>query len=342
MKKLLAFSLILLLTAALFAGCGSKAEDKGLFKVNLEEYMTVEDYKGIKISSDDEDFLMMVKDQQEYDLANGGYGEEVEVASGKVQMGDTATITYVGTLNGVPFEGGTETKGYDLVIGSGSFIDGFEDGLIGKAIGSTVKLDLKFPENYGKEELNGKDVVFTVNIKTVKRTTYPDINDEIAKKLGYKSADEYNAYAFSSAVKNYCYDKLIKNAKMTKLPADDVNYFVDMEMDYYRDMAAQYGVSFETVMGADEATVKKQVKEQVEEGIATYAVLYYIAQKENIIPTADDVEKEYEEVASLYSTTSSQVSVSEIKKTVDYNQVEYSLVYENVLQLLFENADIAE
>lgn len=284
----------------------------------------------------------MVKEQQEYDLANAGYGEDVEVASGKVQLGDTATITYVGTINGVPFEGGTETNGYNLVIGSNSFIDGFEEGLIGKAIGSTVKLNLKFPEDYGKEELNGKDVVFTVNIKTVKRKTYPEINDEIAKKLGYKDANEYNGYAFSAAVKNYCYDKLVKGAKMTKLPTDDINYFVDMEMDYYNGMAEQYGVSFETFMGANEATVKKQVKEQVEDGIATYAVLYYIAQKENLIPKAEDVEEEYKNVASLYSTTSSQVSVSEVKKIVDYNQVEYSLIYENVLQLLFENAEIGE
>ncbi len=343
MKKILAVCLCLLLTASVFAGCGGKTEEKGLFKMDLSEYMTVEDYKGIKISSDDETFLSLVKEQIEYDLANGGYGEKVEVASGKVQMGDTATITYVGTLDGVPFEGGTETEGYDLVIGSGSFIEGFEDGLIGASIGSTVKLNLKFPDPYqNNPDLAGKDVVFTVNVKTVTRTDYPDVNDEIAKKLGHDSAEEYNAYAFSLAVKGYCYEKIIESAKMTKTPKKEVDYFVDMEMDYYRDMAAQYGVSFETVMGADEKTVEKQVREQVEKGISTYAVLYYIAQKEDLIPTADDVEAEYKEVASMYSTTSSQMSVSEVKDIVDYNQVEYSIVYEDVLQLLFENADIAE
>ncbi len=344
MKKIFAVCLCLLMCVCVFAGCGSKEKkETGLFKMDLSEYMTVEDYKGIKISPIDEDFLALVKEQIEYDLSGSGYGEKVEVASGKVQMDDTATITYVGTLNGVPFEGGTSTQNVDLVIGSGKFIPGFEEGLIGKAIGSTVKLNLKFPESYqNNPDLAGKDVVFTVNIKTVTRTVYPEVNDEIAKKLGYDDAEKYNAYAFSVAVKSYCYEKVVNGAKMTKIPQKELDYFVETEMDYYRNMAEQYGASFETVIGDSEANVEKQIREQVKEGISAYAVLYYIAQKENLIPDSATVENEYKEVASMYSTTSSQLSVSDVKDVISYNQMEYSVVYDDVLQFLFENAAIVK
>ncbi len=345
MKKISAILLCLVLTAVYFAGCSSdKKEETGLFNYDLTEYIEVSDYKGIKVSSEDEKFLEVVRDQMEYDLSNAGYGEDVEVASGTVQMGDTANITYVGTLDGVPFEGGTSTKETPLVIGSNSFIDGFEEGLVGAKIGSTVKLNLTFPDPYpNNTELSGKPVVFTVNVKTVTRKVYPEVNDEIAKKLGFKSADEYEAYAFSEAVKTFCQEKINDSAKKLKdLKKEDIDYFVNLEMDYYRDMAAQYGMEFKDVMGDTEENVEKQIRPQVEEGIMVYASIYYVAQKENLIPTAEDVEKKYESTASEYSNTSSQMTVDEVKEAVDYKQMEYSIVYEKVLNFLFENADVAK
>ncbi|MBR3593909.1 MAG: FKBP-type peptidyl-prolyl cis-trans isomerase [Clostridia bacterium] len=339
MKKTIALLLCILLTAGLFAGCGGSKEVKetGLFKYDLDEYVTVGEYKGMKISSDDEDFLAVVKDQMEYDMSSASLGEEVEIASGKVQMGDTATITYVGTLDGVPFEGGTETSGYDLVIGSNSFIDGFEDGLIGAAIGSTVKLDLTFPEDYGNEKLNGQDVVFTVNVKKVTRIEYPEVDDEVAKKLGYKNAEDYNAYAFSCAVQTYCHEKLSDEAKVLKTPNDEVDYFVNLEIKNYEETAEMYGITLEEYFGTDVAVVKKQIREDYVDMMPYYLVLYYIAQKEDLIPTADEVEAEYEEFAKELSTESETVTADDLKDMASYNQMEYMIVYEDVRQFLFDN-----
>ncbi|MBQ7089512.1 MAG: FKBP-type peptidyl-prolyl cis-trans isomerase, partial [Clostridia bacterium] len=107
---------------------------------------------------------------------------EEDIKEGTVQKGDTCAIDYIGKKDGVAFEGGTGS--YDLEIGSGSFIPGFEEGLIGKKIGSTVDLNLTFPENYGNEELNGQDVVFTVTIKKVTtRKVYKELTDELAATM---------------------------------------------------------------------------------------------------------------------------------------------------------------
>jgi trigger factor len=329
----------MLLTVCLFAGCGGAAEEKetGLFQYDLSEYVTVGEYKGMKISSADEAFLAVVTDQMEYDMSRVNLGEEVEIASGKVKMGDTATITYVGTLNGVPFEGGTVTSDYNLVIGSGTLIDGFEEGLVGAAIGSTVKLDLTFPEDYDKAELKGQDVVFTVNIKKVTRTVYPDVDDEVAKKLGYDSAEKYNAYAFSAAVQTYCHEKLADEAKILKIPSKEVDYFVNLEIKNYEETASIYGISLEENFGTDVAIVKKQIREDYEGMMPYYLVLYHIAQKENLIPTAEQVEAKYEALAKEYSTESEPVTADDLKAMATYNQMEYMIVYEDVRQFLFEN-----
>ena len=136
-----------------------------VFKSSLSKYIDLGEYKGIEVDTSSDGFGVYYDNQISSDVAN--YDLYVRKTEGRVEDGDTANIDYVGKKDGVAFDGGT-ADGYDLVIGSGSFIDGFEDGLIGAEIGSTVDLNLEFPDDYQSEELAGKAVVFTVTVNYVK------------------------------------------------------------------------------------------------------------------------------------------------------------------------------
>lgn len=157
------------------------------------DYVKLGDYKGLEVTLASTDVTdEEVEQQVETNLNNNDKSEEIK--EGTVENGDVANIDYEGKLNGKAFDGGT-AKGYDLTIGSGSFIDGFEDGLIGKKIGDTVDLNLTFPKDYSSTDLAGKEVVFTVKINSVKRA--PKLTDELAAEISnneYKTAEAYNNY----------------------------------------------------------------------------------------------------------------------------------------------------
>ena len=137
------------------------------------DYVKLGDYKGLEVTLASTDVTdEEVEQQVETNLNNNDKSEELK--EGTVENGDVANIDYEGKLNGKAFDGGT-AEGYDLTIGSGSFIDGFEDGLIGKKIGDTVDLNLTFPEDYSSTDLAGKEVVFTVKINSVKRAPKHDV-----------------------------------------------------------------------------------------------------------------------------------------------------------------------
>jgi trigger factor len=156
------------------------------------DYVTLGEYKGLNVSLEemkvtDED----VEDEIAYNMRLSEIYESLE--EGTVHDGDVANIDYEGKLDGEAFDGGT-AKGYDLEIGSGTFIDGFEDGLIGVAVGDTVDLTLTFPENYSNEDLAGQETVFTVTVNEIKRT--PELTDEHAETLSdgeYTDAASYRA-----------------------------------------------------------------------------------------------------------------------------------------------------
>ena len=190
----------LLAVALCLSGCGSSSDDIPYYtfedfsnKYTLTDFITLGQYK--KLEYDPivvpEEELTDLLHQKLQESSYVSYSDDV-ITEGTVQEGDTCSIDYVGKQNGTPFPGGTGSN--DLVIGSGTFIPGFEEGLIGKKIGSTVDLELTFPENYGNETLRGQDVIFTVTIhKVTSRKVYHELTDELAATLdsSVKTADEY-------------------------------------------------------------------------------------------------------------------------------------------------------
>ena len=279
MKRILSIFLLGVIILASVADCG-KAE-RHLYNVNLSDYIKLGEYTGLTVDTKSEDYINYYNAETENDVqAKQLYNELKE---GKVQNGDIANIDYEGKKDGVAFEGGT-SKGYDLEIGSGSFIKGFEEGLVGVAIGSTVDLNLTFPKDYGNEELNGAAVVFTVKVNSVKRKMTPE---ESYKKLNFKTLEDYENDLKKRAATQCLIDMIVEDTKINKYSDKDVDTLYSFEYEqlnaYYTN---SYGMDLKSVMssyGMTEETFKKdlldnsiypQSKEQM--------VLYSIMDEEKI------------------------------------------------------------
>ena len=297
MKRLVAAVLALILLCTALAGCGKKEANSEsarlMFNYDMSEYVTLDTYK-IEVDKKSEAYL-------EYFHAKLRLMMTTERKEGTVENGDTVNIDYEGKKDGVAFEGGTD-KGYDLTIGSNSFINGFEEGLIGKAIGSTVDLNLTFPEDYSTApDLAGKAVVFTVKINSAKRS-FDRVNNETAKKCGYKDAAEVMALGHEYAVENYAWDTVYKSARFQDMPKRENRILYRAEMSTYETAAAQNGLSVEELLKYYGYTTQELENELNNETIpfkaTTYALSYYILDKEGVKVSSeymDSVREELEE-----------------------------------------------
>ncbi len=173
--------------------------------------------------------------------------DSTQLTSGYVQRFDKVNIDFVGYLEGdsAPFEGGSASS-YDLEIGSGNFIDGFEDGLIGAEIGDTVILDLTFPDDYGTSYVAGKAVRFYVTVNSITRYDFPEMTDAAVKDMGmgFETVAE-----LETAVKGaLAWEKFYKGSIYNELPYDEVNAKYIEVVDTYIDSAEQYGMNFEELL----------------------------------------------------------------------------------------------
>jgi trigger factor len=268
-------SLIALLTAGLllFSGCAASFQ-----KVNPNKYLTLGQYKGltytkktVTVSDYDQTLALYEK------LAAKNYYEDITpddpIMEGVVRIGDTLNIDYKGTKQGVAFEGGTATA-QSLTIGSGSFIDGFEEKLVGVAVGDTVKLDLTFPISYGTAELAGQDVVFEVKVNYISsRREYTPLTEEIAKDLGADSVaalkenikQETLAAKEQAALedeKDNLWNEVIKNTTFrNNIPSSLLKIYQDRYEAMMKTTASQNGyTSIEDAIAAGAITQEKYIQ----------------------------------------------------------------------------------
>ena len=348
MKKKLVGILALCLTAAMLAGCGDNA-DTPLKDMNVEKYVTLGEYKGLNVSVD----APAVNDAELETLMMDIYQNNITVENGikdrAVAIGDTANIDYVGKKDGVPFDGGT-AQGYNLAIGSGKFIDGFEDGLVGVMPGETVDLNLSFPENYGSADLAGKAVVFTVTVNYIVPT---ELDNAVIAGMGIEGVtneEEFRQYVhdylYDVAEQNYTYS--VQNAVLEKFMASNVIEKVpDFMLEKYETImrhnieqtAASYGTDADTFTnvyyGMDfESFLDEYSGESVKQDLALQAVAN--AEKLNI------TDEELDEMLLEYAQQAGYSTIEEfIGDTSKEDYREYFL-YEKVLNYLVENAVVTE
>lgn len=338
MKRIIC-CLLAALTVFGLAGCGKKAK-RQLYNGKLSKYITLADYKGLKVDTKSDEFKEYYNNVISSDVSSNDL--YVKKTEGTVANGDTANIDYTGKKDGVAFDGGT-AEGYDLKIGSNSFIEGFETGLIGKKIGDTVDLNLTFPENYNSAELAGKAVVFTVKINYVK-TEEERKPEDYYSELGFKSLDKYTADVTERAVKNYLLDKVKSGSKIKEYPQTEI----DTMYGSYKNMVEQnlkssYGVDFATYLTSNNMTeesfkedlVKNQIKPAMDEQMVAYSIL----DNEKLGLKDEEVNKKIDE--TVKSINNSQVTAETVKKYYGEYYFEYVAVSEKVADYLYENAKIS-
>lgn len=217
MKKLIPLLAIILAVAMLFCGCENKDMGRINYNYKMEKIVSLDSY-AVEVDSSTEIYKAYY-DKKIKELLVG------DIFEGAIETGDIANIDYVGKKDGKAFAGGT-SQGYDLLIGSGSFIDGFESSLIGVTVGSTVDINLTFPEDYGEQSLAGQPVVFTVTVNFITRS-FSELNEETAAICGYKSVDSVDNLAKEYAKETAAWDALCKKATVEKFPEKETDMIVD-------------------------------------------------------------------------------------------------------------------
>lgn len=327
MKKILAFMLCLCMVVCAFAGCKNsdntdttttttetvdpKYNLSNILADDYSQYVTLGQYKDIEIRSDSEEYQKMRKQYIEYYLGQGGFVTEYE--NRPVENGDTVNIDYVGYCDGVAFEGGdTKGQGANLEIGSHSYIDDFEDQLIGSMPGDTVDVYVTFPENYGNETLNGKDAHFVVEVNYIASApVYPDLAtnlDILEKCFGYKTMD-----AFEEGIKKEIGQKVAEQMAfdgMTIIEYPQERYdTTKKEIEaYYTSIAQQYGITLEVLLSSQDIDIDEIVKEELKNELFYLA----IAQSEGMSYT----DEEYEQLCEDYAKQLGYASLDVLLETV--------------------------
>ena len=252
------------------------------------------------------------------------YKDEVD---GPAELGDTVNIDYVGKIDGVAFDGGTGSK-YDLTLGSGQFIDGFEDQLVGAKAGDKVTVNVTFPENYGKEELNGKPAVFEVTVNKVSRTA--ELTDEWLKKHGEeaeteaKTVDEFREeqrkllqtqadYSYDNNIQQQALQQIVDNSEIgltTEMKDYAEAYVIRSEIDNVK----QYGYGLSDMLKMYGMTVD-DFKDEIRDFASDYAgqriVINYIADEQGISATDEVVDALVEKLSTVSGRELNKVQLIE-------------------------------
>lgn len=363
MKKKLALLLSMLLAVGTLAGCGSSEEQQNTsteadtefaeysdVAVNkpVEEYVTLGEYNGVEVV-----YAKTPVTQEEIDaLALEIYWDSVTEENGgvkdrAVQIGDTANIDYVGKKDGEAFSGGT-SSGYNLTIGSGTFIDGFEDGLVGVMPGDTVDLDLTFPENYTSADLAGQAVVFTVTVNYIMPTEMEDAvvagfgtedftNVTELKEYANSYLESYNNSTWQSEAEYEVLKLVMGNAEFGEIPEEYLTKAENVVNTTLEMFSSYYGLDAETytlyVYGME---LEDFVAMQTEDYAKQTLVYQAIANAEGL----NISDRELEMTLSEYAAQNGAASVEEFLAGTDKEEYRDSLMMEKAYNFIIENAVI--
>jgi trigger factor len=305
--------------------------------------VTLGDYKGLEVEKTE----AAVSDEQvaaELDrmAQNVASTETVERAA---QMGDTANIDFEGFDNGVAFDGG-KGDNFDLKLGSGSFVPGFEEQIVGMNAGDEKDIDITFPEDY-HAELAGKPVVFHVKLNKVTETVVPALDDEFAKDVSeFDTLDELKAdirakaleqaqKQSDSAFENACVEKAAENTSVD-MPSALVEAELDNQMERFAYQLQMSGYSVEQyakMMGGDLATMRNAFRPAAEKQAKINVTLEKIAEVEGIAITDEDLNAEYEALAAQY-----ELELDKVKGMVPADEITNSLKVRKAVKVIVDNA----
>ncbi len=291
--------------------------------------VTITAYTGIKITR----FEYTVTDadvERELNAARERIAESVEVSDRPAALNDTVNIDFVGKADGKEFEGGS-AKGYDLVLGSGQFIPGFEDQIVGMNIGEVRDVNVTFPEDYQAEELKGKPAVFTVTLNKITGKVLPALDDEFAKKMGSESLEAYTAKVrerlernasvrSTNDTENSILAEIAKNTT-AEIPDAMIENGEEMSMRQLENNLMQQGIRVEDYMnylGTTREEYKKNFEESARRNVMHQLIIEEIIKRENITATDEEISAKIAEQAASIGR-----EPAEYEKTMDPRQRAY-------------------
>ena len=305
--------------------------------------VTLGDYKGLEVEKEEAQ-VSDEKVQAELDrmAQNVASTETVERAA---EMGDTANIDFEGFDNGVPFDGG-KGDNFDLKLGSGSFVPGFEEQIVGMSAGEEKDIDITFPEDYHKE-LAGKAVVFHVKVNKITVTNVPAQDDEFAKDVSeFETLEELKAdirakaleqaqKQIDSAFENACIEKAAENVTVD-MPASLIEVELNNQMERFAYQLQMSGYSIDAyakMMGGDMTTMRNAFRPAAEKQAKINVMLAKIAETEAITVSEEDIAAEYEAMAGQY-----EMDVEKIKGMVPAEELKSSLETRKAVKIIVDSA----
>ena len=326
-KRVGVIIIALVMIVGLMAGCGKKETEVVPYDYDLNEYVKVGEYHDLP-------FVKQIPDITDEDVDNEINSRLQNAAkvenstTGIVEDGDTINIAFAGKIDGELFDGGS-SESYDLTVGTTPMIDGFVEGLVGKNIGETVILDLKFPDEYHSADVAGKPVVFEVTINSKKTTTVPEFNDEFVKENSeFETTEEYKANVkevlteqtqeqLDAAVKDALWQIILNDSEVIQYPESELataNGVADsMEADY-KNQATLYGMDWKTflsvLMQTDEEGFAQMKEDYARSMVLSNMVLYKMSRDENVSVSQSEFEQKAKDILATSSFTEESFATS--------------------------------
>lgn len=317
-------------------------------EVAVKPEVTLGEYKGIEVEAvevevtDDEVMAELLKVQKDN-------SRMVTVTDRPAEMDDEITLDFDGSIDGVPFDGG-KAEDYKLVLGSHSFIDTFEDQLVGKSIGEDIDVNVTFPENYQAEELAGKPALFKCVIKEIKKAELPELDDEFASEVSdFDTLDEYKEdIKKTQQVKkekeaqdekeSKIIDKIVEGAEMDVAEAQILDMQEQIKNEFAQNLMYQ-GIKFDQylqILNTTEDAFLEQVKPQAEKRIKSRLVLEAVVKAEDIQVTEEETDEEIKNMAEQYQMEPD--AIKEMFGEKEMNSLKNDIAVRKAVKFVVDNA----
>ena len=326
-----------------------------VFVIPVLPAITLGEYKGVEVEKENLD-ITDEKVNVEIERLKEGAAKLKEVeADATAELNDVANIDFEGFIDGEAFEGG-KAEGFDLTLGSHSFIDNFEDQIVGHKKGDEFDVTVMFPENYGAENLAGKPAIFKVKVNSIKRKEEAELNDDLAKELGYDSLEDLKVKTRESLTKREetrinnefkgkVVEAVVANTNV-EVPAELTNREVEYQINRFAQQLQMQGISLEQYFQMTGQTLDKmreESREMAEKSVKTELVLSEITKAENIEVSDDEVNAEIDKMATMYGMDK-EALLADVRKSGNYarfiDETKYRLSHEKTIDLLVNSAKV--
>ena len=316
--------------------------------VDVKPEVALKEYKGLKA---EKDAINVTDDMVDAEIKSAlqRAAKEVEVTDRASEMGDTADIDFEGFVDGVPFEGG-KGEHHKLKLGSGQFIPGFEEQVAGKNIGDEFDVNVTFPTEYGASELAGKAAVFKCKLHGITKEELPELDDEFAKDMAFDTLEEYKAdvrakivermeKTAEQVIENRILDALLENME-AEIPESMYANEVENQLREYDMQLRQNGLDLNTYFkytGQNLDQLRENFRPRAERSVKVRLALEAVVKAEGIKATEEEIEAEYNRMATMYS-----MEVEKVKEAVASEDLAADLDVQTALKLVKDSAVVTE